>query len=254
MIPAERRQKMLEYITNNGSASITQLSDFFDVSEMTVHRDLRFLETTGYVQKKYGGVISSPYEVETDFNRRLKTYPERKEKIGKVAASMINDGDSILLDASTTILAIIPFLNNSQNLMIFTTSIAALTKLSNLPNFEIYSCGGLLYKGTDCLTGPSTISYINDIHVDKCFISASGICSPEGITDPISIIAELKRNMAKSSKEVIVCMDKSKFGRLSHFNILPLEEIDLIITDAEIDSPCVKDLKAQGLEFFHIEN
>ena len=116
MIPAERRKKMLEYITNSGSASITHLSEVFDVSEMTIHRDLRFLETTGYVQKKYGGVIASPYEVETDYNRRLKTYPERKEKIGKVAASMINNGDSILLDASTTTLAIIPFLFNFQNL------------------------------------------------------------------------------------------------------------------------------------------
>jgi len=254
MIPAERRQKMLEFIEKNGSATINQLSGEFGVSEMTVHRDLHFLETTGLVQKKYGGVIASAYQVETDFNRRLKTYPEQKDRIGRIASSMIKNSDSIIFDASTTTLAILPYLSNLKNLTIFTTSTAALSRLSNTTNSEIHSCGGMVYNGTDCLVGPSTISFINNIHVDKCFISASGICYPEGITDPISFIADVKRSMAKSSKEVIVCIDRSKFGRLSRFNILPLEEIDLVITDAEVDSLCVKELKEHGLEFFYVEN
>ena len=250
MIPAERRKKILEYINNNNNtATIVELSDAFSVSEMTIHRDLHFLEKAGHVQKTYGGVVASPYQVVTDFNRRVQLYPERKEAIGKEAASMIQDGDNIFLDASTTSLAIVPFLANKKRISVFTTSVAALSKLSGMPNIELHSTGGLVYNGTDSFVGPTCTAYIKQVHVDKCFMSMSGICVPEGITDPISLIADVKKSIAESSTEVIVLADKSKFGRLSRFNIFPLSDIDLVITDAGVDTTCVQDLIDLGVEF-----
>ena len=171
MIPAERRQKMLEYIVDSGSASISELANTFDISDMTVHRDLRILEVEGHIQKTYGGAVLSPYNVETDYDRRLKLHPEPKYIIGEMAASLINNGDSILLDPSTTSLAVIPHLKNKQNLTIFTTSVSAISKLKDfisVNHFEVYSTGGLLYKDTDGLIGPSTTAYLDNIHVDKC--------------------------------------------------------------------------------------
>jgi len=252
MIPAERRKEILEYVKNKQSASIAELSDAFSVSEMTIHRDLHFLEKAGHVQKTYGGVVASPYQVVTKFNRRLQLYPERKDAIGKAAASMINDGESIFLDSSTTTLAIIRYLANLKNISVFTVSVAALTKLSLLPNIEVHSTGGQVYNGTDSFVGPSCTAYIKQVHVDKCFIGVSGICAPEGVSDPIPLIAEVKRFMAESSKEVIICADQSKFGRLSRFNIFPLDEVDLVVTDADSETPCVQDLIDLGVEFKYV--
>ena len=250
MIPAERRQKMLEYISNNGSATITQLSKVYDVSDMTIHRDLHILETSGFIQKTYGGVIASPYKVETDFKRRSQANPDRKEKIGKAAASLVNNGNSILIDGSSTTHAIIPFLiNDLQELTIFSTSVTAVYKLAAVSKFEIHATGGLVYNGTDGFVGPYANAFLDNIHVDICFIGASGICAPEGITDPIPLINDVKHHMAKASNEVIVCIDQTKFGRLSPFNILPLEQIDLVVTDAEEDNPYVQELQELGIEF-----
>lgn len=257
MIPAERRQKMLELIKENGSASISELAKEFTISDMTVHRDLRILEVGGYIQKTHGGAVLSPYNVETDYDRRLKLNPKPKDLIGKAAAGLVKNGDSILLDQSTTSLALISHLKNKQDLAIFTTSVAALSKLKDLASvnhFEIYSTGGHLYEETDGFIGPSTTSFLENIHVDKCFISASGICYPEGITDPIPLIAEVKKCMANSSTEVYICIDKTKFGRLSHFKIIPLEKVDLVISDAGPTTTCVKELQEIGVEFYFIDS
>jgi DeoR/GlpR family transcriptional regulator of sugar metabolism len=240
---------MLDYIKENGSASIVTLSEEFSVSEMTVHRDLRYLETTGYVQKTHGGVIASPYTEEADHDRRAAVNVEGKERIGRATAELISNGDSLIIDASTTTQAVIPFLNPNHELSIFSTSVSAIGRLLSKLKFEVHATGGLVYKGTDSFVGPSANNYLHTIHVDKCLIGAAGICSPDGISDPISLVVDLKQHAAQAANEVIVCVDKTKFGRMSRFTILPMEQIDLVVTDAEEDTPCVQELRELGLDF-----
>lgn len=251
MIPAERRKKMLEYIVESGSATITELGNIFEISDMTVHRDLKNLESTGSIQKSYGGVIASGYKIETDYEKRAAMNSDEKVKIGQAAASIINDGDSFIIDASTTTNALLPFLDQ-KDLTIFCTSVSAVSALSNKTHYEVHATGGLVYKSTSSFVGPSSVYFLDSIHVDKCFLGASGITG-ENITDPISLINELKRHIINSSNEVILCIDRTKFGRLSQFEIFPLEKIDLIITDLESDSPYVEELSDIGIEFLFVE-
>ena len=254
MIPAERRQRMLQVINQQGTATIIQLSDQFAVSEMTIHRDLKVLESIGRVEKTYGGVILRQAQVVTDFERRRLLNIEAKQIIGKTAASLVEDGDTILIDASSTCLQMIPDLALKNDLTVFTTGLTALLQLSAFPNIELHGTGGQVPKGTNSFSGALAIETLKNIHVDKCFMGAAGINPPYGITDPILSVAEVKKFSASAANEVIILADRSKLGRVTKFNVLSFKEIDLIITDAEEDSPCIKDIREQKVELLLVNN
>ena len=253
MIPAERRQKMLLIINQQGTATITQLSDQFAVSEMTIHRDLKFLESSGRVQKTYGGVVANQAIIETEYERRRRTNIEAKQMIGKEAAKLIDNGDTIIVDGSTSCLAMLPELANKNNLTVFVTGVNACLTLSAFPNIELHCTGGMVQEGTDWFVGATTIEVLKSIHADKCFISAACIYPQFGIMDPIQTISEVKKQIVSAANEVIVLADHSKFGRVTKFQVLSFNEIDLIITDAEKDSPCVKEIIEQGVEILFVE-
>ena len=254
MIPAERRQKMLLIINQQGTATTAELSDQFAVSEMTVHRDLKFLESSGRVEKTYGGVIVRNSLVETEFERRRLTNVDAKQTIGKAAADLVEDGDTILIDASSTCLLMIPDLALKNNLTVFTTGVTVTQQLSAFSNVELHSTGGMVLNGTDSFTGAMAIESLKKIHVDKCFIGASGITAPYGIFDPILSVAEVKKFSAAAANEVIVLADRSKLGRVTKFKVLPFSEIDLIITDAEEDTLCVKEIREQKVELLLVNH
>jgi len=253
MIPAERRQRLLDLISEQGTATIADLSNIFSVSEMTIHRDLKYLETSGHVVKTYGGVIANHSKLETDYERRLQINIESKKIIGKAAANLIEDGDSILIDACTTTFAMLPELTSKKNLTVFSTGVSASNYLARFYNIELYSTGGLVINDTDSYAGVTTINFLKNIHVDKCFIGAAGVRAPYGITDLFQPIVEVKQYSAAAANEVIVLADHSKFGRIIKFNILPFSEIDLIITDADKETPSVNDILKLGVEILFVE-
>lgn len=249
MIPAQRRQKMLEFISSNSAATIKELSDRFQVSEMTIHRDLNHLEAIGRIRKTYGGVVISDSVIETDFDRRMQRNRSSKEAIGLAAANLIDSGDSVLLDASSTVFTMLPGIYGKTNLIVITTSVMILARLSGRTGVELYATGGMVYGDTTSLIGPSAIHFLENIHVDKCFLGATGVTAKEGTTDPLSLIVELKRAMARAANEVILLVDYSKFGMLSRFKLLALDEIDLIVTDEDKNSPHIDEISRLGIEF-----
>jgi DeoR/GlpR family transcriptional regulator of sugar metabolism len=249
MIPAERRRQLLEVIKTKGTAKISELSKMFHVSEMTIHRDLSYLEENGLVEKTYGGVISSLSEIETDYDFRRKTNASGKLAIGYTAAALVKDGDTILLDSSTTALAITPELENRKELTIFCTGVVTATALTKLTESNhIYCTGGQISPRTMSYIGPSTVDFLKRIHVDKCFIGAGGVHPVHGVTDPLLQEVDVKRHIAAASKEVILVVDRTKFGRLARFSVFPLSELDLIITDADKADPCVVEVSHMGVE------
>lgn len=249
MIPSQRRKEMLDFIAKHGTATIKELGVKFQVSEMTIHRDLNNLEATGQIRKTYGGVVITETGVETDFDRRLQMNSRSKKCIGEAAANLVEDGDSLFIGPSSTVFMMLPGLMKKNNLTIITTSVMILSRLSSHPSIELFSTGGLVYDDTAGLIGPTAINFIKNIHVDKYFLGATGISVKEGTTDPLPLIVEVKQTMAKAANENILLVDYTKFGRLSRFNLLPFSEIDLIVTDADEDSPYVKDISNLGVEF-----
>jgi DeoR family fructose operon transcriptional repressor len=254
MIPAERRQQLLEVIKTKGTAKISELGAMFQVSEMTIHRDLSYLQESGLVEKTYGGVISSLSSIETDYDFRRKTNSAGKLAIGRSAAKLVNDGDTILLDSSTTALAIAPELENRMDLTIFCTGVVTATALTKLKESNrIYCTGGQLSPRTMSYIGPSTVDFLKKIHVDKCFIGAAGVHPVHGVTDPLLQEVDVKHHIAEGSKEVILVVDHTKFGRLARFSVFPLSELNMIITDAEKGDPCVIEVSKKGVEILFAE-
>jgi DeoR/GlpR family transcriptional regulator of sugar metabolism len=253
MIPAERRQQILEVINEKGTLSISELTDLFNVSEMTIHRDLKFLESTGRVEKTYGGVLARQALVETDFERRRLINTDAKRKIGKAAANLVNDGDSIIIDGSSTCLEMIPNLSIKKELTVFTTGVNASAQLINYPNIEMICTGGMVPRATNSYAGFITNQTLMNIHADICFLGAAGVSAPDGITDPFLPIAEMKKRSAAAANEVIILADRTKFGRISKFNALTFDQIDLIISDAEENTPCVKEIRDLKVEILLVE-
>jgi DeoR family transcriptional regulator, fructose operon transcriptional repressor len=255
LLPVERRQEILKLITQNGAARVAELSEQFEVSEMTIHRDLRYLEKTGQVKKNYGGVVSTTKSrVELAFNNRLQANLSEKQAIGRAAARLVSDGDSILVDASTTCLAMVRELSNRENITVFSTGISPVLALINSPKIQLYSVGGYVIGDTMSFSGPAAVEFLSKIHVDKCFTGAAAVHAEHCITDPLLPEVEIKRKSAAAANEVIILADHTKFGRLSHFDVFSFEEVDLIVTNASPDDPTSEAILRAGVEIVFAEN
>jgi DeoR/GlpR family transcriptional regulator of sugar metabolism len=207
---------------------------------------VKYLEESGLVEKTYGGVVSKKSRVETVFDIRMRTNTAEKQAIARSAARLVEDGDSILIDASTTCLALIQELEDKRDLTVFTTAIHPTLLLAHSRHILSYCAGGQLSADTMSFLGPSTLQFLRNIHVDKYFAGAAGIHPVHGITDPLLDEVEVKRQSAQVAKEVIILSDHSKFGRLSHFNVFALDQVDLIVTDAV--NPIVEEMQRSGVQ------
>ncbi len=248
MFPAERRRQIAQRVSEQGSLSITELSRVFNVSEMTIHRDLDALENMGLLQKTRGGaLVSDQHMVPLDYRLRLKSHQEEKDVIGRCAATFIKDGDTILLDAGTTSLSVARYCRNFTNLTVFTNGPLIILELAKIPGVEIYCTGGLLSKRTMAYVGPDAERVISKIRPDKCFIGANGFTIQEGVTDPLPLESSIKRKMVEVSQEVYLVVTPDKFGHVAQHISAPLEAIDIIILNKDTPEHYFQELAARDI-------
>jgi len=251
MIPADRRKKLLEFVNFRGSVTIGELSERFQVSEMTIHRDLNYLETRGKVQKTYGGVISNLSDIEIPFNSRLNTHIQEKVCIGKAAARLVEDGDSIIIDPSSSSYAMLRelLMLEKKDLTIFCTGLAALSLLSGNTSYQVFGVGGLLAPLTLEFVGNFTQNFLANIHADKYFAGVTGIHPDFGVTDPIQEEVAVKQRCAQSANELIILADQTKFGRVANFITFSLDQINLVVTDGNEDHSYINAIQRARVEF-----
>jgi DeoR/GlpR family transcriptional regulator of sugar metabolism len=250
---AERRRKILELIARNGQVTVADIVSVCHVSEMTARRDLADLARDGLLRRVYGGAMSSlgrsyepPYLVRATDNLSLK------QTIGKTAASMISDGDSIAFDVGTTTLEIVRALEDSHNLTIVTASLPIaneiVTRFSLDSDIRLILTGGIVRAGELSMIGEFASRIYGELHVDKAFIGIGGISLKDGLTEYNLEDALVKRALIASARQVVVVTDGSKFGRTTTAQIVPLTEIDVIITDQSADQHTLAGLEAMGIE------
>ena len=233
LFAAERRRRIASIVSGQGSCSIAELARMLNVSEMTIHRDLTALEHMGVLRKTRGGALAAePYLIPVDYQGRLQSSQVEKDAIGRAAAELIRDGDTIILEASTTSLSVARHCRRFSNLIVYTNSPLVVIEMAPRPGVEVYCCGGLLSKRTMCIVGPDAERLFSTIRADKCFVGANGLTLEDGVTDPLPLEASVKRRMVEVSQEVYVVVTHEKFGRLSSQVSVPLQAIDAIITDA----------------------
>jgi DeoR/GlpR family transcriptional regulator of sugar metabolism len=234
MLTIERRNKILEILKKEGRVLVGDLSVMFCVTEETIRRDLEKLEKEGFAKKTYGGaIIVENANVDLPYMVRKESNVEGKEYIAEAISSMIEDGDHIMLDASSTAVYIAKHLKNKKNLTLITNSIEIMLELSDVTGWKILSTGGTLREGSLSLVGYQAEKMISTFHVDKTIISCKGVDIEKGITDSNEMDAHIKNLMFESTNMRILAADSSKFDKISFIKIEDLANIDIVITDSE---------------------
>lgn len=249
MLAIERRNEILMKLQAERRVVVSELSQLYDVSEETIRRDLEKLVNEGVAIKSYGGaVINENANLEVPFNIRKNYNVVGKQKIAEQIAAMVKDGESLMLDASSTAVYIAKALKEKKNLTVITNSIEIVVELMDMPDWKVLSTGGLSREGSFALVGPQTDKMLKSYHVDKTIISCKGFDLESGLTDSDELHANNKITMLEAAGKKILAVDKSKFDKTAFTAIGALEDITTVVTDEEPDRRWIQAFEEAGVE------
>jgi DeoR family fructose operon transcriptional repressor len=246
VLPAERRRRIFEIVLARQAVSVAELAESFDVSAMTIRRDLQTLEEQGLVEAVHGGAKSStnsPFEL--SYGQREHHEAEAKRAIGKRAAELVSDGETVALDGSTTTLTVARMLSHRRRLTVVTNGIKAAAELGHRPGIEVIITGGLLHQ-TSSLVGPFARATLEQLHVDWLFFSVTGISDDLDLRVPSEFDAEIKAAMMRIAKQVVLVADVTKFGRDSYVRVGPLSDVDVVVSDDRLSALWQERIKETG--------
>ena len=231
-ITLNRRTKIVERLETQGQVKVTDLSHLFQVSKVTIRNDLRFLEKKGLLLRARGGAVL-PQRAAADYhiNIKEKEYHTEKVAIGKKAAELINEGETIILDSGTTTMEIARNLFRFKKLTVITNALNIATYLTNLENIKVVIPGGILKKNSFSLVGALAETNFRNFYCDKVFLGANGVSVEHGVSTVDMEESYLNRIMIEISKEVFVVADSSKFNHRSLTFVSTIDKIHTIITD-----------------------
>ena len=228
----KRKAAILERIRQEAATTVAGLAAQFQVSEMTIRRDLADLQKEGLLQRVHGGAVSShgrsyepPYVV-----RSAQAVPE-KRRIARAAAALIETGDSVSLDIGSTTFEIARNLVDRSGLTVITPSLRIVNLLLNTPGIRLIVPGGVVRQGEDSMVGELVRQAFKELFVDKLFLAVGGIDAQSGLTEYNWEDALVKRAMIRTAKEVYLVADAGKFGRTAFARIGDLADVHALITD-----------------------
>ena len=255
MLAIERRNEILEKLQADKRVVVSELSQIYDVSEETIRRDLEKLVNDGYAIKSYGGaVINENTSIDLPFNLRKKRNVIRKQRIAELISARVKDGDSLMLDSSSTAVYTARALKEKKNITLITNSVEILIELLDaVDDWKVISTGGAVRDGSFALVGPQTDKMLRSYHVDKAIISCKGLDIAAGITDSDELHANNKKTMLESAKEKILAIDSSKFEEIAFTTIGQLKDFSMIITDEKPDAKWLQAFEAAGIECVYPE-
>ena len=247
-----RRLAILEAIRDNKVVHVSELSQRFGVSEVSIRRDLTKLEEYGLLTRVHGGAVDiGAQPLDQSYDDKTKLRLEEKKRIGRAAAGLIRPGDCIILDSGTTVLHValeVAANPGAEQITAITSSLPAFRALAPARHVHLIVLGGIFLPTHQALVGPQTIANLQDLHADKLFLGTDGVSFGSGVTTSAVLEAEVSRAMVRSVDEVIVVADSSKIGRVGLSTIVPLAEIHKLVTDTQAPADFVANLRQQGVE------
>jgi len=246
-VRSERQEEIMLLLQEHGHLTVSELARHFAVSDMTIRRDLKVLTTLGLIQREHGKALHPAHSVSEEvFWQRLGEADREKVLIGRLAASMVADGDSIILDAGTTTLALARAL--TQKCVVFTNSLPIAGTLSYRPEMTVILTGGEVRGATNALVGPMTRESFIGFNADKLFLAATGVSVERGLSTASMLESEVKQTMLKAAKEVFLVADSKKLGKVFCHTFANWDKIDFLITDSMIKEPTRKELESIGVQ------
>jgi len=251
MTTYERRQSLLDILRKQPGLRVPELATTLDVSEGTVRNDLNALERQGLLTRVHGGAVLNQQDQfqNHSFMRRHQQNAAAKLAIAKRAAALVNDGDSILLDASSTVYYFAKALAERQRLRVMTNGFEVARELAQNTTNTVILIGGVVNNESSSVTGLLSEHIIEELHIQKAFLSCSGFSLERGMTEVLLAEAQLKRKVIESSQELFALVDSSKFGKEDLTSFARAEKINHLFTDQYLSSDWLERLKQEGVEF-----
>ena len=227
-----RRDKILEMIQEDGHVKVTDLSHIFKVSEVTVRQDLERLDNEGIIVREHGGAyLKSVSSQVRSFTLQQRDNTDKKILIGRKAAGLVSNGDTIILDSGTTTTELAKNLAGKKDLTIITNALNIAVMLGGEPSINVIMTGGEFKAPTLSLTGQKAAAFFNDLHVDKLFLATAGISLKSGLTYPSISDLVVKKAMIDAADVVYLLADSTKIGKSSLASLGALSLVDYLITD-----------------------
>jgi DeoR family fructose operon transcriptional repressor len=231
MLKKERQEHIIKLLKEQKYCSVSMIANTLYVAPITVRRDLAEMEADGIINRCHGGAtLNSSENREVPFELRTKENSSVKSILGKKAAEMLQDGDTVFMDASSTVLHIADYLQTKQNLTVITNSIKVLEKLKG-KQITCYLTGGMLLENSHALVGNVAEETISSMYADICFFSSQGITEDGVITDFSDAETKLRKQMIRNAKKSIFLYDQSKVGKRFLFKVCDSNELFTMITN-----------------------
>ncbi|ADU26135.1 DeoR/GlpR family DNA-binding transcription regulator [Ethanoligenens harbinense] len=236
----ERLEKIKALLSANGMVKANELTRQLGVSIETVRRDLEFLEKCGLLKRVYGGGIANNTRgIERNYSSRECLHMDEKRAIAKKTASLVNDGDALVMDLGTTTLEVAKCLADKNELTILTNSLPVGMEMVKNRSCHVYMLGGELRDGDFSTSGLLATSGLSNFRVDKAIFGASGVSPKNGVTDYHVEEANVRRRMMEIADKVILCTDSSKFAISAFVHVCDVTDIDVIVTDSGVSQQMV---------------
>lgn len=244
----QRRATILKLIEDRGSVTVVDLAERLAVSMMTIRRDLMDLEKEGSVRRVHGGAVSvRGRSYEPLYTMRAGMMQTEKERIGRAAASMVAEGDSIALDIGTTTLEVARALVGRRNLTVLTPSLHIANLFLNQPEIRVILTGGIMRTVEGSLIGELARHAFRRLHVDRLFLAVACLDASYGLSEYNWDDALIKQAMIESAKEVIVVADSAKFNKVAFAHVADFRQIHKVITDRRPSNEIMEQLNAANV-------
>jgi DeoR/GlpR family transcriptional regulator of sugar metabolism len=244
----ERQNQILEHILRSQRISILEVCDNFSVSQATARRDLESLAATGKVRRVHGGAIAfTQVPPEQPILQRQDEQGQEKMRIGRAAASLVRDGETVFLGSGTTVLEAARSLRDRKDLTVITNSLPVVNALAGIEEITVICLGGMLRDSELSFIGHITEQTLTEVRADKVFIGTRAISLEHGLTNEYLPETMTDRAILKAGQEIVVVADHTKFGRAAAVLLAPLDGIHTIVTDGKASRDFAAAVKKKGI-------
>lgn len=253
MLANDRQEKILEIIERDGSVKTSQLVEVFDVSLETIRRDFDVLEKQGYLEKVYGGAVLKNKENKTlTYSLREKKNVEEKKEVARLAINLIEEGDTIALNASTTNLEIARLIKEKvSHLTVITNSLMIANELAETTGINLILAGGMYNKNEFAFLGEVTAKFFQNFSVDKAFICVGGVSLKKGLTDYLIDEILVEKKMIDIAERIYILADSTKIESNSLIKLSDLQDNMVIVTDSKLNEKIKKDYEDREIRIIN---
>ena len=252
MLAIDRRNDIMEQIQQEGSVRVIDLSAKYDVTEETIRRDLEKLENEGRVTRTYGGaVLNKGTKEDLSINIRETRNQEGKNRIARKICELIHDGESLMLDASTSTMYVARHLKDKHHITVITNSLRVPVELASVSDAEIIVAGGTFRPNSLSMIGSRTADMLDGYYVDKAILGCKSFDPMTGTYEPHEMEAEIKKRMRRNAQMVILAADYTKFNQKSFIRTIESKDINVVVTDRKLPEETEQMLEKQNISLYY---